>query len=272
MIQRFNDSLRTHQTNFYSGIELNTTRAFVSTKDKESAGTHLSDIFDMAHSPDVDASIELKNPSQQIGDHSAISFFDSQPRDFIPAGVVKRFVNVNNREGLARELNAKKGHQGILDYVIEQAPQLFAILANIPLRGDLLKALLAFQEARVDDSYLPILSNDHHQHQANGEKNKILSSVDKKFWTESECKRFYTSQWEILVPQFSTSEKEPNQDLHQRAILPFTSRDKDKKEGGFGEVFKVEIHENHIKDPSNVVSSQCRGCISRACSYSPLTV
>ncbi|CAM1502343.1 Fc.00g043270.m01.CDS01 [Cosmosporella sp. VM-42] len=61
----------------------------------------------------------------------------------------------------------------------------------------------------------------------------------------SRITHFYNTQWQFLVPVFSTTNF--NYDLEADSILPFTSK-VGCGEGAFSRVFKVQIHEAHYKD------------------------
>jgi hypothetical protein len=139
-----------------------------------------------------------------------------------------------------------------LHNLFENLTNLFAIIVNIPIQGiDLYNAIVEFYNADIDDSHLPILSRKAQPRILGTEtsRNIVLQEVY-DFWQGRE-RRFYDSQWEILVPRFSTDKL--SQDLDKQSILPFIEKDDDSKRGGFGDVYKVKIHEKHISDPGHMV-------------------
>jgi hypothetical protein len=67
-------------------------------------------------------------------------------------------------------------------------------------------------------------------------------------WTERQLRDFYDKQWMVIAPFFNRGE-DPNRPvlhmkLNNKAILPYLSWDT-VKSGGFGEVSRVTIHNEH---------------------------
>ncbi|KAM6516500.1 hypothetical protein FALCPG4_014683 [Fusarium falciforme] len=190
--------------------------------------------------------------SQRMAGCLKESYFDSAPRTFLPAGIVEQFIRTGSRDDVVQKLKANESEadQDLVDFVRSDASQLFATVVNMGFDSDdLYNVMESFKYQRVSDSCLPILPDTPLRKASTG-KTAVngLQDID-EIWDTGRCKRFYDSQWEILVPKFSTDT--PNQDLNQRAVLPFIEKHRDSKRGGFGEVYKVMIHEGHIKDPAN---------------------
>lgn len=69
-------------------------------------------------------------------------------------------------------------------------------------------------------------------------------------WKMSRVYEFYKKQWQFLSPVFKTSQS--NYDLDEHAILPLNKRGST-KEGAFGVVYKVKIHDGHYEDTEELV-------------------
>lgn len=177
-----------------------------------------------------------------------ISEFDTNPRDFLPFGVVKELINRGRRDEVVLELDAEDSEEkeALVDYIIDKANQLFAI-ALIAFEGDIVvQAMESFREHGIDDDrHLPFLTREQRRLRGPGPGERALEDLG-RFW-KSRCKKFYKAQWEVVVPRFSVGRL--SKDLDQQAILPFIEVDKEHHSGGFGEVRKVKIHEKHIDDP-----------------------
>lgn len=190
--------------------------------------------------------------SDQIIYDYAISKFDSEEKHFLPAGTLEKLVT---KAAILKELHNEEEEQAssadhtppevpeieeITEFIDQKAKKLFAISIVSSLRGeDLLNAMFDLKEVGFTDASLPI-------------EKALLDKHYNDAWSRTRIHNFCQEQWKFLAPEFSL--QSPNFDLKVGHILPFISKSSTPKEGAFGQVFKVEIHEAHQKDLVSYVS------------------
>lgn len=78
-------------------------------------------------------------------------------------------------------------------------------------------------------------------------------------WGGSTVARFEQSQWMVLAHSFARSKRkrDPDYKLQPEIIMPFTSWKKAAPRGGFGQVYRVEIHPDHHAFPNDEVGLPC---------------
>ena len=184
-----------------------------------------------------------------------ISHFDGNPRPFAPEGAIDNLIKPEEvKIELEIKRNSTNEEQQLIDYIVTETPRIFSITMYVGVTsGDLYNAMKLFKQGGITDTRsLPIIhkqtSKDSH------EEESTLTKIDptEEVWEYGRRQDFYERQWTYLAQVFSTSKD--NYDLHPMVILPFKSRDAEIKEGAFGHVFKVEIHEKHLVDPEKTVS------------------
>lgn len=87
-----------------------------------------------------------------------------------------------------------------------------------------------------------------------------------KKWRDSTICRFEKTQWTVLAPFFAPTRRTPapHYRLQPKAILPFLSWEPVSSRGGFGQVYKAEIHRDHHSFPKPEV-----GLLSTLRPFSP---
>lgn len=158
------------------------------------------------------------------------------PRNFVPRSKVDEFVT---EESVSRELVG--GDSELVAFVINSAKLAFAITVSSNMQGvELRNAIKRFSEKGFDDKQLPasISSKGFLTHPAFSKKS---------LWSYKRCRDFQQNQWMFLAPifprNFKTLELEPEQ------IFPFINVGSYKREGTFGDVYQVTIHESHQEEP-----------------------
>jgi hypothetical protein len=193
-----------------------------------------------------------KNLSDQIIDEYQKSKFDPDVKHFVPEGSVDRLVTL---EAIIKELLEKDQlepadlvledgsvKKGIVDFAYGEAKKVFATTVVSGLRGNpLVRAMWQFKQIQFIDTSLPFLEE-------NSSIDPFFSNTRGSPWNKTRIHNFCREQWGFLAPVFSRQNF--NVDLEARHILPFIERDDLKKEGAFAQVFRVEIHEAHQKDPA----------------------
>jgi hypothetical protein len=68
---------------------------------------------------------------------------------------------------------------------------------------------------------------------------------------------FEEKQWIVLAPiiEGANGTRVPHRKFYAETVLPYTNRTHAIKKGGFGEVFKAEIHPDHHSLTASVVSA-----------------
>lgn len=191
--------------------------------------------------------------SDQIIDNYALSKFDSEEKHFLPAGTLGKLVT---KAAILKELECvppastadftpAEDHdiKEITEFIDQKAKTSFAIAVVSGLHGaDLFDSMLDLKEDGFTDSSLPM----------NKTTLEKYHSRDDQLWSRTRIHNFCQEQWKFLAPVFSM--KEPKFYLEHGHILPIISKSDTPKEGAFGQVFAVEIHEAHQKDLVSDVS------------------
>ena len=196
--------------------------------------------------------------SDQIVDKYHMSKFDPEEKHFLPAGYVEQLVTL---EAIIKELDEKDylksedldlflrlpesdKKKKVVDSVCKKARTVFAITVVSGLRGPHLgKTMHHFMRREFSDDSLPVtetLLNDHIEPLVN-------RWGDSSGWSKTRKHTFLQEQWRFIAPTFS--QKNFKVDLKPNHILPFIAKSSSGKEGAFGQVYMVEIHPAHHKDP-----------------------
>lgn len=192
--------------------------------------------------------------SDLIIDRYAISRFDSEEKHFLPAGTLKKLITLPS---ILKELDEDPqagtedftpcidpDMQEVANFVGEKATILFATAVVSGLHGlSLLQAMLDLKDVGITDGSLPIEQKEL----------KKYCGQNSDPWSSTRIHNFCQEQWKFLAPVFSL--RNPTFDLKYGHILPFISKSSTAKEGAFGQVFAVEIHEAH---QDNLVSDVSR--------------
>ncbi|KAI0095668.1 hypothetical protein GGR51DRAFT_553874 [Nemania sp. FL0031] len=204
---------------------------------------------------------------QERGVRFKWSKFDTIPRKFAPEGTFERLMTVEFIRGAMGIEECNNEDQGLVDFIRRGAKRLFAISINIGLKeGDLKRAMSIFKDNSIDDKSLPIddptndestLPNASYPHGLNSQSspdptrnvtlNSLELSVDagNRVWSEHRIDDFHEKQWMFLAPVFSIGV--PSYRFETLRVLPFISKSKDPDSGSFGQVYKFEIHPDHIQ-------------------------
>ena len=196
--------------------------------------------------------------SDQIVEKYDTSKFDPEEKYFLPAGYVEQLVTL---EAIIKELDNKDCLESkdldlflrlpesdkkkkFVDSICKKAKTVFAITVVSGLRGPHLgKTMHRFMKLEFSDDSLPVtetLLNDHIQPLVN-------RLGDSSGWSKTRRHTFLQEQWRFIAPVFS--QKNFKVDLKPNHILPFIAKSSSGKEGAFGQVYMVEIHPAHYKDP-----------------------
>lgn len=171
------------------------------------------------------------------------AFPDGTKSPFIPRANVEDLVTYDS---VRTELFGGSSAQSLapdelINYVTSSAKKLFIIsmLSNVT-SSDLRKAMEKFKQHDFGDKNLPVLAEDFDNYPRCFEDWGILKKQN-----------FKSGQWQLLVPVFP-KEFEKMQ-LRPEHILPFTYVDSQRKEGTFGDVYQVTIHDSHQELPMRKV-------------------
>jgi hypothetical protein len=158
---------------------------------------------------------------------SCSSMFATPPYKFIPEGLVDELVSpeVVRRAFKIGEPSDKE--QLLIDFVLERARRVFAVA--VWAKVDVKRAMGWFKHNDIDDLKLPI---------------KVQTSEWKSRWRSE----FYDEQWRFFAAVFVTTSF--SHDFDEARVLPFTSMSSVSDEGAFGEVYKVTVHQNHMRPVS----------------------
>ncbi|KAK3998238.1 HET-domain-containing protein [Cladorrhinum sp. PSN332] len=184
------------------------------------------------------------------------SAFDDQSRDFLPEGAIDSLITEDAIRKKLGVLVDDPINVEIVHFVLKRAKRLFviAILAGLTSGrresedyGQLATAMLDFQFAEMDDSCLPILFDDTRtQRPFYDEDEEIMDP-----WDPVKIRNFSRDQWTVLVPVLLHNG--PMLDLHPNCILPIIEKET-VASGGFSEVIRVRIHEQHLLGPITKVA------------------
>lgn len=189
---------------------------------------------------------------QIVGSYERAEFPPGWGQDYVPEGCLERLIT---KESIIREFTRKDESGGeknvdedLPDYVLRSAKKLLAIsLLNGVNTRDLHRAMNIFKSSGFDDAKLPVNST-----------NQLESPWSELQWSAVKLRDFKEKQWKFLVPIFR--EKEIKLELESLHILPFTLATKDTKQGTFGNVWEVTIHESHLEKPMRKVRRIAQQC------------
>lgn len=173
----------------------------------------------------------------------ASMFPDDRKQNFIPSGVVNQIVT---RKSITEELGAAE--DDLINFILRSAKKLFTISLICGLNNrKLKKAMVHFKNGCAVDEQLPVdIPLDRTPH-------PWFPSTP---WSKLKKTEFLNKQWMLLAPVFPAGFVKLN--LKQEHIFPFTFVDKETKEGTFGAVYQVTIHEAHQEEPLRKMSHACR--------------
>lgn len=186
----------------------------------------------------------------QIGNSYVKSVFPDGPtQNFIPEGVLDRIINrgsiihyfwgAEDDGAMERERKISAEQIDLVDFILTSGKKVFTTSLISGLKGnELCKAMVYFKNDNFVDGNLP--TND-----------TTCPCFHTSPWSSISRTQFLSSQWKVIVPIFDTEFE--RLDLEPDRIFPFihvTGR----KQGTFGIVHQVTIHEAHQKEPMRKVS------------------
>lgn len=167
--------------------------------------------------------------------------------EFVPRSKVDEFVT---KESVTKELAGASPE--LVAFIMDSARLTFAITVSSNVQGERLQILMeSFRNSGFDDKQLPASEQaiDKLFHPALGNKLKP--------WINRTVREFGRKQWMFLAPifprQFKTLQLEPGH------IFPFVTVGSDRREGTFGDVYRVTIHESHQEEPMKKARNRPRG-------------
>lgn len=194
------------------------------------------------------------------------SDFDKSKR-FMPGGALDDVIKIDFILAAMDVRQSNEQINSLVEYVLKNAKKLFSISAYVGLvQEDLQIAMELFKDAAFDDSKLPIGRTQSSSPAPNASvpnptftadaAHRILSMLHQpnktRVWRQMKTAReFFDKQWMFLAPVFSTDK--PARDVSALSILPFTKKQPKPNKGSFGQVFKCQIHTDHIRDPLHPV-------------------
>jgi len=169
-------------------------------------------------------------------------------RKYWPEEVINRLVNEDSaRWELAKA--SRRCSDEIVQFILDHGKKLFAIAAvTEPDRDWLLQAMEFFHSNGFRDENLSAEVSETPRCLVMDD----IIQLDEQLWRRDRAFRICDLQWTALVPVLSTDKA--NHDFDSRAVLPFKTVSDIVLRGSFSAVHKVEIHRDHLKDPSNRVS------------------
>jgi|SRR2546421_3013005 len=170
---------------------------------------------------------------------------------YLPEGCINELViEATIKETLKSSLDSLSVSEQKLfvEFIEQKAKKVFATAILASLRDyELCQAMRKFRDYGFVDDLLPIPN-----YKSNSTA-RIPDAFSDKPWTEWKFFQFYNHQWKFLVPVFMKDQLKYN--FERDCILPFKSVGSQPKEGTFGDVFEVEIHESHQKGHVFMVSA-----------------
>jgi hypothetical protein len=161
--------------------------------------------------------------------------------DFLPHDRIDKLItraSVAHALNLNLTRNLASGDERLLNFILQSAKRVFAIVLTCHFRGtDLRRVMTMFRRKYFEDNDLPVT-------------NDVLAELDffnKKPWSAMERRLFFREQWAFLAPVFSSDNFKL--DLEPDHILPFILVDQDTKSGSFNQVFHATIHPAHWTNP-----------------------
>ncbi|KAH7398564.1 hypothetical protein BKA66DRAFT_483928 [Pyrenochaeta sp. MPI-SDFR-AT-0127] len=174
------------------------------------------------------------------------STFDEQPRDYLPEHSLEELLTEGKIEDELKSGNTdqeidEEEIQELTSWISNHALKVFAI--TLQCDGSpvfLLQAMLQFKDCNFNDKCLPI--KDPRSFPA---LPRPEAFEDDELWSDFKHNKFFKEQWICLVPVFGPQTYDYN--LSAQCILPFTKRDVGAKGGAFSSVYRVHVHECHLK-------------------------
>ncbi|KAK4097370.1 hypothetical protein N658DRAFT_527113 [Parathielavia hyrcaniae] len=180
--------------------------------------------------------------ADHIAEKYATSKFGGEPEQrYVPENTLDQLLTKTMiKEQLSVPENVSEEiQQNLIEYIAENMKKLFAITFFAELRGrELYLAMHGFinSEPEVTDKSLPIMDPSKHPG----------FTFPKSPWPAHEHRMllFKDCQWKFLVPVFTNNALD--YEVKRQTILPFQEVEGTKaKEGTFGKVYAVRIHEAH---------------------------
>ncbi|KAK2746243.1 tol-like protein [Colletotrichum kahawae] len=177
---------------------------------------------------------------------------------YLPQDCVESLVT---REAIAIELGlvsvaSEKPYKGLIDWTLKHASRLFLIVLSsqfVRNGAELCEAMALFRSSSFDDSKLPWTDASDFPDE------KVEESDD--IWARSEMiEHFSPAQWRFLALVIRSGTFQYY--IQPGEILPFTQVEKP-KEGAFGKVYRVKIHQSHTDYPFDE-EFQTSGGVSQA--------
>lgn len=182
-----------------------------------------------------------------LGAHVVSAFPEGMKHEFIPNDKLEELVTANSvatvlfADEFALLANPRSiGHE-LVEFVLKSAKKVFTISLICGLTGFMLKDAMAhFELHSFGDKDLPLPSF------------KVLNEhLGFSGWSKMRKKIFIDFQWKVLAPVFPKAFVKMA--LREEEILPFTAVGNLRKEGTFGNVYKVTIHPSHQEEPERKV-------------------
>lgn len=169
-------------------------------------------------------------------------------QEYMPEGSLQGLIS---KQSVIREFSRygsfsgrRRANRDLLEFILERAKTVFAISLFAGVNSNQLKrAMMVFKSNSFDDSRLLRESPDPRDPQ------KLPWS--ELNWTMVKLLNFSDTRWKFLVPVFQ--EDKIKYELESRSILPFTLAKEGCKQGAFSNVWKISIHESHLKEPMQKV-------------------
>lgn len=185
--------------------------------------------------------------SSQIHEKCVESKFDDRRDKFLPAGCVDTLITREAIEDSIPNQFPLETYQTLINFVLWEAKVVFAITIDSCFEEggiELAFGTYHLMKVRLTDASLPA-TEDHL-------KGLVAKFKGKTPWHQARIEKFCEAQWRFLAPVFST--KNFKHDLEPRRILPFIEKASSTKQGAFGKVFRVTVHEHHYLNPIRSVS------------------
>ncbi|KAK4182114.1 hypothetical protein QBC35DRAFT_421252 [Podospora australis] len=188
-------------------------------------------------------------------------FRKSDAQRFLPEGSLDDLIDTDailweleDEEELTRRTDLRD----LTEFIDTRARKLFAItIRHLGFSGsDLRKTMQLFKDKGFDDKQLPLKPlqslGDYSEHQLAA----FNAGLRRPIWSMSQIEHFFAGQWKFLVPVFEiATEKQYHQDFARACILPFTkSYTARSDKGSFGQVYKYQVHPNHVRDPEKNIT------------------
>ena len=152
-------------------------------------------------------------------------------RYFVPNGELEKITTKDMVRTIIRSCNLDEcDRPEILDVIFTGAQKILGILILID-KPHLITKFIEKDNYRASqlDSWLPLSKST---------LEPIIHKSTQDFWEK---------QWEFLAPTFSN--QQVHRSLDKEIILPFISKEYI-DEGGFGDVYKIEVHPSHVSGSS----------------------